>query len=67
LSHPTVGDMTVLAPPVRLDGDGFRPATATAAFGSETDALLDELGFTPEIIDALVGGGVTHRGRDAGG
>ena len=62
LSHPAIGDVKVLAPPVKLDSGGFRPAPPTAAFGSETNALLDELGFSAERIDALVAAGVTHRG-----
>ncbi|MEJ2089012.1 MAG: CoA transferase [Gammaproteobacteria bacterium] len=62
LEHPAVGDMTVLGPPVRLDSEGFAPAGPTAALGSETDAILERLGFSATAIDGLVGAGVTRRG-----
>ena len=54
LPHPTVGPVRVLAPPVRLDGDGFQPAPPTPAFASETRAILRELGFSDEEAAALV-------------
>ena len=54
LPHPTVGPVRVLAPPIRLDGDGFQPAAPTPAFASETRATLAELGFSDDETDALV-------------
>ena len=65
LDHPTVGKVKLLSPPVALDGDGFRPGAPTAAFGTETDAILRELGFTERDIADLVSANVTHR-ADAG-
>ena len=62
MRHPTAGAITVLSPPVKLDGDGFAPAAPTATFGSESDAILTELGFTPAQIQTLVDEHVTHRG-----
>jgi formyl-CoA transferase len=62
LAHPVVGTVRVLAPPLRLDGEGFRPQPATPAFGSQTRAILGELGFPDAEISALLEGGVT---RDA--
>ncbi len=62
LQHPTAGVMNVLSPPVALDNDGFKPGMPTAEFGSETDSILDMLGFSTADADALVSGGVTHRG-----
>lgn len=62
LEHPTAGDLKVLSPPVRLDEEGFTPAAPTAAFGSETESVLLELGFSLTQIDELVAGKVTHRG-----
>ena len=62
LEHPTAGDLKVLSPPVRLDEEGFTPAAPTAAFGSETESVLLELGFSLAQIDELVAGKVTHRG-----
>ena len=63
LRHPTAGDVTVLSPPVSLDDGGFQPAEPTAAFGSETQAILEDLGFSDSAMQALIDAGVTHRGR----
>jgi crotonobetainyl-CoA:carnitine CoA-transferase CaiB-like acyl-CoA transferase len=60
LAHPTIGTVRVLAPPVRLDGDGFRPQPATPAFGSQTRAILGELGFPDDEITSLLEAGVTR-------
>jgi crotonobetainyl-CoA:carnitine CoA-transferase CaiB-like acyl-CoA transferase len=60
LPHPAVGPVRVLAPPVRLDGDGFEPAGPTAAFASETREILHALGFADMEIDALVATGATR-------
>ena len=60
LPHPALGPVRVLAPPVKLDGDGFRPGAATPPFGSETRALLKEAGFSESDIDALVAAKVTR-------
>ena len=66
LQPPALGPVRVLAPPLRLDGNGFAPAPATAAFGSETQRVLEELGFTPEEVDGLLQGGVTQSAKRAG-
>ena len=60
LTHPVLGPVRVLAPPVSLDGGGFVPAQATAPFGSETRAILGELGFSSADVDALLAEGVTR-------
>jgi CoA:oxalate CoA-transferase len=59
LDHPVLGAVRVLSPPLRLDGDGFRPGRATAAFGSETRTILRELGFSDDEAAGLVAEGVT--------
>src|SRR6267143_2221372 len=66
LPHPALGPVRVLAPPLTLDGQGFRPGAPTPPLGAETRALLTELGFTAEEITALLADGVTRdleRGR----
>jgi crotonobetainyl-CoA:carnitine CoA-transferase CaiB-like acyl-CoA transferase len=62
LPHPALGPVRVLAPPVKLDGDGFRPGAATPPFGSETRALLREAGFSESDVDALIAANVTRTG-----
>jgi crotonobetainyl-CoA:carnitine CoA-transferase CaiB-like acyl-CoA transferase len=60
LPHPALGTVRVLSTPVGLDGAGFRPSPPTAPFGSETRALLGDLGFTKEKIEGLLAEGVTR-------
>src|SRR6266850_1171100 len=60
LNHPVLGPVRVLAPPVGMDGGGFVPAQATAPFGSETRAILGELGFSSAEVDGLLADGVTR-------
>ena len=65
LDHPSLGPVRVLAPPLALDSDGFQPAPATAAFGSEARAILGELGFAAEETEAFIASGVTPHGTGA--
>jgi crotonobetainyl-CoA:carnitine CoA-transferase CaiB-like acyl-CoA transferase len=67
LSHPALGPVRVLASPLRLDGGGFRPAPATGPFGSETRAILAELGLEPAAVAALLAAGVTSEAWAAAG
>jgi crotonobetainyl-CoA:carnitine CoA-transferase CaiB-like acyl-CoA transferase len=54
VDHPVLGPVTMLGSPLRLDGGGFVPGHITAAFGSESRAILAEFGFSPEDIEAAV-------------
>ncbi|MEO6043088.1 MAG: CoA transferase [Tepidiformaceae bacterium] len=67
MPHPSLGNVRVLANPVHLDADGFRPGQATAAFGSESRQLLAELGFDGPAVDAFVNGRLTHDGLESEG
>src|SRR5437667_64014 len=60
LTHPVLGPVRVLAPPVSMDGGGFAPAPATPPFGSETRAILGELGFVDAEVESLLAEGVTR-------
>jgi len=62
LAHPALGRVRVLAPPVSMDGGGFVPAQATSPFGSETRAILGDLGFSSADVEALLADGVTREG-----
>ena len=58
--HPTVGEVTALSPPVNLDDEGFTPAPPTSALGSDTAAILTELGFTGDQVEAMLNERVTR-------
>jgi crotonobetainyl-CoA:carnitine CoA-transferase CaiB-like acyl-CoA transferase len=60
LPHPQLGPVRVVAPPVKLDGDGFRPGPATPPFGSEARSLLHDLGFSDAEVERFVAEGVTR-------
>jgi crotonobetainyl-CoA:carnitine CoA-transferase CaiB-like acyl-CoA transferase len=61
LDHPILGNVRLLAPPVKLDGDGFRPGPATAPFATEARDILTALGFESAEIDALIETKVTRQ------
>ena len=54
------GTLRVLAPPVSLDGDGFKTQAPALPFASETLALLQEHGFTPAEIERFIAAGITR-------
>jgi formyl-CoA transferase len=56
--HPAVGPVTVLGPPVKIDGAGFAPGPPTAPFGSEVPAILEWAGFAPPDVERLLASGV---------
>ena len=60
LAHPSIGPVRVLAPPLAMDGGGFQPGAATAAFGSEARAILAEIGFSEREVDELLHSGVSQ-------
>ena len=62
LTHPVLGRIRVLASPVSMDGGGFVPAPATSPFGSETRAILGDLGFSGAEVESLLSEGVTREG-----
>jgi formyl-CoA transferase len=58
--HPALGPVTVLGPPVQVGDGGFAPGPPTAAFGSETRAILAWAGFSkPDVERLFAGGAVT--------
>lgn len=60
LDHPAIGPVRAVAPPVKLDGGGFRPSPATPPFGSEARAILRSLGFAASDVETFVADGVTR-------
>lgn len=65
LHHATAGEFTVLAPPVGVDGEGFKTREAMAPFASETRSILSELGFADSVVDELIANKVCRQ-RDDG-
>jgi crotonobetainyl-CoA:carnitine CoA-transferase CaiB-like acyl-CoA transferase len=61
--HPALGTLTVLGTPVFLDGGGFAPGRPTAAFGSETQAILEWAGFGGADVERLLGSGAVTPSR----
>ena len=59
LPHPQLGPVRVLSTPLRMDAEGFQSSPATAAFGSETRAILADAGFGESDIEALIPAGAT--------
>jgi formyl-CoA transferase len=55
--HDALGSVTVLGPPVRVDGGGFAPGAATPPFGSEVRGILAWAGFGERDIERLLAGG----------
>lgn len=59
--HATAGDFTEPAPPVAIDGDGFRPCEAVRPFASDSRGVLGELGFSSAEADALIANDITRQ------
>jgi len=51
--HPVHGSIRGVASPVRLDNSDVRPRRAAPRLGEDTDALLEELGYSSQAIGAL--------------
>jgi CoA:oxalate CoA-transferase len=64
-THPLVGRVTVVGPPLSLDGDGFQLGQKTNPFGTESEEILSELGFSKKEIDILMAEGISHKGVQA--
>ena len=60
LHHADAGDFTVLSPPVRMNGEGFRSRSASRKFATETRAILRELSFAESEIDDLISSNITR-------
>ena len=51
--HPEHGKIRGVASPVRLGNSAVLPTRAAPRLGEDTDALLEELGYAPNLIGAL--------------
>ena len=51
--HPEHGKIRGVASPVRLESSAVLPTRAAPRLGEDTDALLEELGYAPNLIGAL--------------
>ena len=56
--HPELGDIELVAQPIRMSGSAFSVRTATPALGEHTREVLEEAGYGPGEIEALGEAGV---------
>ncbi|MGE3076744.1 MAG: CaiB/BaiF CoA transferase family protein [Dehalococcoidia bacterium] len=57
LEHELVGDLTVVAPPVRFSESPLHAETASPILGKHSRAVLMETGLTSDEVEALVSAG----------
>ena len=64
VEHPARGAMRLVRQPITVDG-AVMPRNAAPALGADTAAILTELGYDPDEIDALEADGTIHSAREA--
>ena len=64
VAHPERGTMRMVRQPITVDG-AVMPRNAAPALGADTAAILSELGYDSDEIEALEADGTIHRARDA--
>ncbi|MEM7254801.1 MAG: CoA transferase [Pseudomonadota bacterium] len=64
LDHPEIGELRVVGPTVRMDGDGFRAKAPTAPLGVDTYDVLRDIGLSAEDVDTLIQSNVTKRNTE---
>jgi crotonobetainyl-CoA:carnitine CoA-transferase CaiB-like acyl-CoA transferase len=52
-AHPTAGQLKGVGHPVRINGAERRAGTPPPVLGQHTDAVLGEIGLSPETIGEL--------------
>ncbi len=57
VDHPDMADMTVLASPIKVNGERL-PSKAGPLLGQDSDAILGEIGYDPDSIASLRQSGV---------
>jgi crotonobetainyl-CoA:carnitine CoA-transferase CaiB-like acyl-CoA transferase len=53
VTHPTLGDIELVAQPIQIGDEPFRIRSATPELGEHTDAILKEAGYSNDEIDSL--------------
>ena len=64
VAHPERGTMRMVRQPITVDG-AVMPRQAAPALGADTAAILTELGYDSDEIEALEADGTIHRARAA--
>jgi crotonobetainyl-CoA:carnitine CoA-transferase CaiB-like acyl-CoA transferase len=57
VDHPDMVDMTVLASPIKVNGERL-PSKAGPLLGQDSDVILGEIGYDPDAIASLRQSGV---------
>jgi crotonobetainyl-CoA:carnitine CoA-transferase CaiB-like acyl-CoA transferase len=63
LEHDALGRYETFAPPIRMEASPVRPRGPSPALDRDTDAVLSELGFEGDAIEALRAVGAVGRRR----
>jgi crotonobetainyl-CoA:carnitine CoA-transferase CaiB-like acyl-CoA transferase len=53
VAHPSAGEVRLMASPLKLTGTPVRTPQAPPLLGQDTDAVLEELGYPADTINAL--------------
>jgi crotonobetainyl-CoA:carnitine CoA-transferase CaiB-like acyl-CoA transferase len=64
VEHPALGDVTMVNTPITFDGEYLEHRHTPPELGSDTAAVLGDLGIEPSVIDDLLGAGVIEIGNE---
>ena len=60
VEHSTAGKIRMVGPIVQMSETPLKAQSASPALGEHTDEILENLGYTPELIEELKRTGVTR-------
>lgn len=65
LAHPAIHDLTMVAPPLSVDGERVLHRSRPPLVGEHSAEILKEAGYSADEIDALAAAGVVRLGSSA--